>query len=66
MNIGLKLLQDVAVYCCILISYIYRIALIFCGSKFSQIAALKKFIEKILQICIAYVCYSAVSQILVE
>ena len=44
----------------------YRIALIFRGSKFSQIAALKEFVEKISRICVAHVCYSAVAKILVE
>ena len=47
-------------------AHIYRIALIFRGSKFSQIAALKEFVEKISRIRVARVCYSAVSQILVE
>ena len=33
----------------------YRIALIFRGSKFSRIAALKEFVEKISQIRVAHV-----------
>ena len=41
----------------------YHIALIFRGSKFSQIAALKEFF---LQIRVAHGCYSAVAQIFVE
>ena len=42
-------------------------ALIFCGSKFSRIAALKEFVKKISRIRVAHVCYSAaVAQILVE
>ena len=45
---------------------LYHIALIFRGSKFSRIATLKKFVEKISRIRVAHVCYSAVSQILVE
>ena len=41
-------------------------ALIFRGSKFSQIAALKEFVEKISQIRVSHVCYSTVAKILVE
>ena len=44
---------------------LYRIVLIFRRSKFSRIATLKKFVEKILRIHVAHVCYSAVSHILV-
>ena len=44
----------------------YHIALIFHGSKFSRIAALKEFVEKISQICVAHVYDSAGAQILVE
>ena len=44
----------------------YRIALLFRQSKFLQIAALKKFVEKFSRIRVAYVCYNAMSQILVE
>ena len=44
----------------------YHIALIFFGSKFLQIVALKEFVEKILRIRVAHVCDSAVAQILVE
>ena len=36
----------------------YCIALIFRGSKFSRIAALKEFVEKISRIYVAHVCYS--------
>ena len=46
--------------------FIYRIALIFRGSKFSRIAALKELVEKISRICVAHVCYSTVAKILVE
>ena len=42
---------------------IYRIALIFRGSKFSRIAALKEFVS---QIRVAHVCYSTVAKILFE
>ena len=42
------------------------IALIFRGSRFSQIAALKEFVETILRIRVAHVCYSTVAKILVE
>ena len=44
----------------------YRMALIFRGSKFSQTAALKEFVEKISRICVAHACDSTVAQILVE
>ena len=40
--------------------------LVFRGSKFSRIAALKEFVEKISRIRVAHVCDSAVAQILVE
>ena len=46
--------------------YVYRIALVFRGSKFSRIAALKEFIENISRICVARVCYSTVAKILVQ
>ena len=47
---------------------LYRIymALIFYGSKFSLIAALKEFVEKISRIRVAHVCYRTVAEILVE
>ena len=41
---------------------IYRITLIFRGSKFSRIAALKEFVEKISRILVVHVCDSAVAQ----
>ena len=41
-------------------------ALIFRGSKFSRIAALKEFVEKISLIRVAHVCYRRVAKILVE
>ena len=45
----------------------YRIALIiFRGSKFLRIAALKEFVEYISRICVAHGCYSAVAQTFVE
>ena len=46
--------------------YVHRIALIFRGSKFSQIAALKEFVEKILRMCVVREPDSTVAQILVE
>ena len=61
-----SLCRVVFVYITLLLCNNYRIALIFRGSKFSRIAALKKFVEKISQIRVVHVCYSAVSQILVE
>ena len=44
----------------------YCIALMFRGSKFSRIAALEEFVEKISRIHFAIVCYSTVAKILVE
>ena len=44
----------------------YHIALIFHGSKFSRIAVLKEFVEKISQMCVAHVPDSTVAQILAE
>ena len=44
---------------------LYRIALIFCRSKFSRITALKEFVENISQMCVAHVCDSTLAQILV-
>ena len=45
---------------------LYRIALIFRGSKFLQIAALKEFVEKISQMRVTHAHDSTVAQILVE
>ena len=62
-----ELLRCVEALCIIIdqeLCHLYR--LFFHGSKFLQIAALKEFFEKILRICVAHVCDSAVAQILVE
>ena len=40
----------------IIVSMLYCIALIFRRSKFSRIVALKEFVEKISQICVALGC----------
>ena len=44
----------------------YHIVLIFRESKFSQIAVLQEFVEKISQMCVAHACDSRVAQILAE
>ena len=49
------------------IATVYRTVLICCGSKFSRIAVLKEFVEKISQMRIAHAPGdSAVAQILAE